>query len=78
MRCHGLRERDHSCGPGVSELGSPDILVNNAGIDVVRMFVDTDESLWRRLTDVNYIGFLAVTHATVPHMIAKKSGLIIT
>ncbi|NLT35993.1 MAG: SDR family oxidoreductase [Gaiellales bacterium] len=61
----------------VSELGAPDILVNNAGIDIVRMFVDTDEALWRKLVDVNYIGFLAVTHATAPHMIAKKSGLII-
>lgn len=61
----------------VSELGSPDILVNNAGIDIVKLFVDTDEALWRKLVDVNYIGFLAVTHATVPHMIEKKSGLII-
>lgn len=61
----------------VAGIGSPDILVNNAGIDVVRMFVDTDEALWRRLTDVNYIGFLAMTHAVVPKMIEKKSGLMI-
>lgn len=64
-------------GRVVSELGAPDILVNNAGIDVVRPFVDTDEALWRRLVDVNYIGFLAVTHATAPLMMERKSGLII-
>ena len=61
----------------VSELGVPYILVNNAGIDIVRMFVDTDEALWRRLTYVNYIGFLAVTHAVAPKMIENKSGLMI-
>lgn len=61
----------------VEQLGSPDILVNNAGIDVVRMFVDTDEALWRRLIDVNYVGFLAVTHAVVPRMIEKKSGVMV-
>jgi len=61
----------------VLELGVPYILVNNAGIDIVRMFVDTDEALWRRLTDVNYIGFLAVTHAVAPKMIENKSGLMI-
>ena len=32
-----------------STIGPPDILVNNAGIDIVRPFVDTDESLWRKL-----------------------------
>ncbi len=51
--------------------------MNNAGIDIVRMFVDTDEALWRRLIDVNYIGFLAVTHAVAPKMIEKKTGLMI-
>lgn len=61
----------------VEELGTPYILVNNAGIDIVRMFVDTDEALWRRLIDVNYIGFLAVTHAVAPKMIEKKTGLMI-
>lgn len=61
----------------VAEVGAPYILVNNAGTDIVKMFVDTDEALWRKLVDVNYIGFLAVTHATVPYMIENKSGLII-
>jgi 2-hydroxycyclohexanecarboxyl-CoA dehydrogenase len=60
-----------------SALGSPDILVNNAGVDVVRPFVDTDEALWRRLIDINYVGFLAVTHATIPYFIEKKAGVMV-
>ena len=60
-----------------STIGPPDILVNNAGIDIVRPFVDTDESLWRKLIDVNYVGFLAVTHATLPYLIERKSGVIV-
>jgi 2-hydroxycyclohexanecarboxyl-CoA dehydrogenase len=67
----------HALATVASELGAPDILVNNAGVDVVRLFVDTDEALWRKLIDVNYVGFLAVTHAAIPYMIAKKSGVMV-
>lgn len=58
-------------------LGTPDILVNNAGIDIVRFFAETDEALWRKHIDVNYVGFLAVTQATLPYMVEKKSGVMV-
>lgn len=61
----------------VATVGAPYILVNNAGIDIVKNFMDTDEALWRRIMDINYIGFLSVTHATVPYMVAGKSGIMV-
>lgn len=59
-------------------LGAPDILVNNAGIDIVQPFVETDEGLWRKLIDVNYFGFLCVTHVVARKMIERGSGVIVS
>jgi 2-hydroxycyclohexanecarboxyl-CoA dehydrogenase len=59
------------------EMGSLDILVNNAGIDKQRPFVDTDPEFWRRMIDINYVGFLAVTLAVLPVMIQQNSGVIV-
>ena len=42
-------------------LGPVDIVVNNAGWDDLRAFVETDESFWRRVVDINYLGTLRVT-----------------
>jgi 2-hydroxycyclohexanecarboxyl-CoA dehydrogenase len=58
-------------------MGSPDILVNNAGVDKQQLFVETDEKLWDWMIAINYKGFLATTHATIPYMIEKKSGIIV-
>lgn len=58
-------------------MGSPDILVNNAGVDKQQLFVETDEKLWDWMISINYKGFLATTHATIPYMIEKKSGIIV-
>jgi 2-hydroxycyclohexanecarboxyl-CoA dehydrogenase len=62
----------------ISALGGLDILVNNAGIDMAGLFVDTDEKLWRRLIDVNYVGFLNASHACLPHMIERQSGAVVS
>lgn len=60
------------------EFGSIDILINNAGIDVSRFFVDTDQSLWDRIINVNYRSFLNATHVCIPYMIEQKSGNIVS
>lgn len=58
--------------------GSIDILINNAGIDIAKVFVDTDESIWSKIIDVNYRSFLNTSHACIPYMIEQKSGNIVS
>lgn len=52
----------------VAHLGGVDLLVNCAGWDAAQPFVDTDSAFWRKVIDINLIGPIAVTHATLPHM----------
>lgn len=61
-----------------SAYGSIDILINNAGIDIARSFVDTDESIWDKVINVNYRSFLNASHACIPYMIEQKSGNIVS
>lgn len=58
-------------------LGAPDILVNNAGVDKQQLFLETDEKLWDWMININYKGFLIVTHVTLPYLVEKKSGVIV-
>ena len=53
-------------------LGTIDILINNAGIDISKVFVHTDESIWNKIIDVNYRSFLNASHACIPYMIEQK------
>jgi 2-hydroxycyclohexanecarboxyl-CoA dehydrogenase len=71
----------------VSELASGhgrfDGLVNGAGgargIGFPRMpFVEMTPDYWLRMIDANFNTVLNVTHAVLPHMIAAKSGSIVS
>ena len=58
-------------------IGGVDILVNNAGVCLFKQVQDVSVDEFDDLFAVNMRGaFLCVKHA-VPHMIAKKSGLIV-
>ncbi len=61
----------------VEKFGKLDILISNAGWDKVMPFLDTDESLWDRVIDINLRGHIACAHATVPHMIEAGAGKIV-
>ena len=54
-----------------------DILVNNAGFDDIKPFIQTTESDWDFLIDLNLKGHLNVTHAVLPHMIERNYGAIV-
>lgn len=60
-----------------SDLGPIDILVNNAGIDKIEKFVDSAESTWRKIVDVNYLGTVIVTRAVLDGMLERRRGRII-
>lgn len=57
-----------------NEFGRLDILVNNAGGVSYKRFLDQSERSWRRHIDINFISFLAATHAAAPIMIRGGRG----
>jgi short-subunit dehydrogenase len=57
--------------------GGIDVLVLNAGISQRSLARDTDESVYRRLMEVNFFGPEALTRAILPSMLEKKSGHIV-
>ena len=54
--------------------GGIDILVLNAGITQRSRTRETDESVYRRLMEVNFFGPEALARAVLPSMLAQKSG----
>ena len=61
----------------ISEQGRVDVLVNNAGLGVYGAIEDVSMDDIYYQYDVNLFGLARVTKAVLPHMRAKKSGLII-
>jgi 2-hydroxycyclohexanecarboxyl-CoA dehydrogenase len=57
--------------------GPVDVLVNNAGWDDLRPFLQTDESFWDRVIEVNFKGALRLTQGVLPGMIERGWGRII-
>ena len=54
--------------------GGIDILVLNAGITQRSLTRETDESVYRRLMEVNFFASEAMARAVLPSMLAQKSG----
>jgi NAD(P)-dependent dehydrogenase (short-subunit alcohol dehydrogenase family) len=54
-----------------------DVLVNNAGTGIQGAVEDIDDALAKRLFEANVFGLHRVCRAVLPHMRARKSGLII-
>jgi len=62
----------------VSEgLGPVDVLVNNAGWDEIRPFLETDETFWDRVIEINFKGCLRLTRAALPGMLERRWGRIV-
>lgn len=61
----------------VSELGPPAVLVNCAGWDEAKPFLESEEEIWKRIVDVNYLGALRMTHSVLPHMIEQQFGRLV-
>jgi 2-hydroxycyclohexanecarboxyl-CoA dehydrogenase len=59
------------------QLGPIEILVNNAGWDDLKPFIQTDESFWHKIVEINYLGVLRTTHAVLPGMIDRQWGRIV-
>jgi SDR family mycofactocin-dependent oxidoreductase len=58
-------------------LGRIDILFNNAGICGYGLAHELTEEAWEAMLDINLKGAWLVARRVIPHMIARKSGVII-
>jgi NAD(P)-dependent dehydrogenase (short-subunit alcohol dehydrogenase family) len=58
------------------EFGELDILVNNAGVDWASPFAEMDESQWRQIVEVNFLGVLRMSQAMLLHL-QKRKGVIV-
>jgi citronellol/citronellal dehydrogenase len=60
----------------IEEFGQVDILVNNAGIMAPAKLVEMPMKRWDLMWRVNVRGAIACTKAVLPHMIARRDGVI--
>lgn len=61
----------------VKHFGQLDVVVNNAGIGAMGMQEQFTIEDFQKIFDVNVFGIQRVNRATIPHLRAHKSGLII-
>ena len=59
------------------EHGRIDILVNNAGGSESIPFLEANETIWRKVLDLNLMGTIFTCHAVLPHMVRQKFGRIV-
>lgn len=62
---------------GIDALGRIDILVNNAGLGGAAPVVEMSDEQWSRVLDVSLTSVFRMTRAVLPHMYARKSGVIV-
>lgn len=61
----------------ISHFGHVDALINNAGRGLVGGVEETSDDEVRAVFEVNVFGLLAVTRAVLPHLRARRSGLVV-
>jgi 2-hydroxycyclohexanecarboxyl-CoA dehydrogenase len=64
-------------GAALERFGAIDILVNNAGWDEHIAFLQTEETFWHKVFELNYVGMLRTTRAIAPAMVERGWGRII-
>lgn len=56
--------------------GGLDVVVNNAGVMLSGPILGADTAEWDRMVRTNLLGTLYVTHAALPHLLARKGTLV--
>ena len=59
----------------LAHFGALDGLINNAGISHRSLLQDTDPAVIRRVMEVNFFGSLYLTHAALPHIVARRGAI---
>lgn len=68
---------DDLCNAAIQELGHIDVLINNAGLGGEVSVIDMTDDQWHRVLDVTLNSVFRMTRAFLPHMYARKSGIIV-
>lgn len=61
----------------IARFGQIDVLINNAGVGQYGYPTEVDVEISKRMFDVNVFSALALTQLVVPHMQARRSGVIV-
>jgi short-subunit dehydrogenase len=61
----------------LERFGAIDILINNAGVGLYRPSWSTPMDEARRLWELNFFAALGIVQVAVPHMRARRSGMIV-
>jgi len=61
----------------VRVLGGLDVLVNNAGVGAAGTVEDTEDDVFRRLHEVNVLGTVRVTRASLPALRASAAAVVV-
>jgi NAD(P)-dependent dehydrogenase (short-subunit alcohol dehydrogenase family) len=70
-------ECDRAVEQTLAAFGALDILFNNAGVFYPHTVVDCTEAVWDLQLDINLKGTFLMSKAVLPHMIQRRSGVII-
>jgi NADP-dependent 3-hydroxy acid dehydrogenase YdfG len=60
----------------VGRFGGLDVVVNNAGVMLSGPIAGADTAEWDRMVATNLLGTLYVTHAALPHLLARKGTVV--
>jgi len=61
----------------IEEMGRIDVVINNAGLGGEVSVVDMTDDQWTSVLDITLNSVFRMTRAVLPHMSARKSGVII-
>lgn len=64
-------------GEAQQRLGPVDVLINCVGWNAAVPLLQSDESYWRRMLDINLVGGIRMTHAVLGGMIERGYGRIV-
>jgi len=75
--CTSEEDMEAAVGCAVSEWGHLDILVSNAGILISGEITEFEVAQWRRVIDVNLVGYFVAAKAAATAMIPQGRGAIV-
>ncbi len=62
----------------IEKFGRVDVMINNAGINSDNLIKKMGKDQWDKVIAVNLTGVFNCTAAVVPHMLERKSGVVLT